>query len=69
MKLFVWVGCFGDGVAFALAEDVEQARDLIAKQYVADGMSSDEHARRSIEGEPDYVNAAPAGHYCWGRES
>ncbi len=64
MKLFIWAGIlsdYTDGIAFALAGSVEEARELIAKKY------------KDLEGceisgleEDPLVVEEPAGFYLWG---
>ena len=79
MKLFVWDDTWpevGDtSIAFALAEDVEQARQLIMAGYCEEYMSKHlteaekvsrlEPIKKELEGEPK-VYTEPFGCYFWG---
>lgn len=56
LRLYVWDECFAsytDGLAFALAHDSEEARDLIAEQF---GWRPDDLAKRPkvfpVDGQP-----------------
>ncbi|WP_039931506.1 hypothetical protein [Thermoanaerobacter thermohydrosulfuricus] len=63
LKLFVWenVLCsYTEGIAFALAYDVEHARKLIAKK-----MGWSEGYPEDLEKEPRLITE-PEGFYVWG---
>jgi acyl-CoA reductase-like NAD-dependent aldehyde dehydrogenase len=74
MKLFVWHGVLEDytgGVAFAMADDVDQARQAAAEAFSKCREYSDPEKARArmlheLRGEPNEVHEGPSGGYCWG---
>lgn len=63
-KLFVWEEVFNDytpGVAFAYAETVEEARELIAKKLAADNCCLDDE----LEKDPKVITDSE-GFYLFG---
>lgn len=58
-KLFIWRGVANDwaeGSAFAFAQTVEQARELLLKQFY---LPSQEADRKKIMGDPDETHTEP----------
>ena len=69
MKLYVWeeVLCdWTDGIIFALANNVDEARELVMDKYVDQDDNWEENTLRfSMQDEPK-VYDSPAGFRLWG---
>jgi len=66
LKLYVWedilLAC-GYGIAFALAKDIHQARELIRKKMAADDYGEELH--QDLKENPQVI-IEPEGFYVWG---
>ena len=73
MKLFIWsrgvLTDWSDGMAVAMAEDVEHARVLIVAREVnvrGHKLAVADQLRRQIAGDPDEVHDEPAAVWIFG---
>jgi hypothetical protein len=65
LKLYVWEGILCDytcGIAFALAESVEEARKLVIESEYEVNRT---HVEEDIKGEPKIFDT-PKGYVLWG---
>lgn len=75
MKLYIWFGVFcayNCGIGYALAENEDQARDLIARSYAGTTLCGElnkeayDQAMEWLGGPADTVTDQPFGGYEWG---
>lgn len=68
LKLFVWKDVLTDhtsGIAFALAENTEEARKIIFEKFVKKEQYSSDQLKDDLSDEPEIVDTKD-GFYVWG---
>jgi hypothetical protein len=67
MKLFLWQNVLCDGAAFALAENEDEARDLILHKYIKDQNYDSPTLQKDLKQIPVVIEDK-FGFYIWGSD-
>jgi len=68
LKLFIWENVLTDytsGIAFALAENAEQAREIIFAKFEKEEQYLSDTVKADLSDEPEMIDNK-AGFYLWG---